>query len=127
VWPDVAVLRKAEASAAGRVAQGTMTVEPVTLPLLMYPTEEVIEHRIEIRRFPDRELVTVIELLSPSNKEAPGERLYLKKHFELIHQPVHLVELDFLLRGRRLPVDADLPAGHYFAFVARAERRPLSD
>ena len=28
-----------------------MTVEPVTLPLLMYPTEEVIEHRIEIRKF----------------------------------------------------------------------------
>jgi hypothetical protein len=127
IWPDVAVLRKTGVPAAGSPAPGALTVEPVTLPLLMYQTEEVIEHRIEIRRRPNRDLVTVIELLSPSNKEPPGERLYLKKHFELIHQPVHLVELDFLLGGKRLPVDADLPAGHYYAFVSRAEQRPLSD
>ena len=35
----------------------------------------MIEKRLAIRRFPNRELVTAIELLSPSNKQAPGDRL----------------------------------------------------
>jgi hypothetical protein len=127
VWPDVASLGKSEVTTTERPTPGTIILEPVSLPLLMYQTEEAIEQRIEIRRFPDRELVTVVELLSPSNKQPPGERLYLEKHFELIHQSVHLVELDFLIGGKRLPVDADLPPGQYFAFVSRAEWRPMSD
>jgi len=93
----------------------------------MYQLEEVIEHRIEIRRRPDRFLVAVIELLSPSNKEPPGDRLYSRKRLELIHQAVHLVELDFLIGGKRLAMEDELPTGHYYALVSRAERRPLSD
>jgi Protein of unknown function (DUF4058) len=71
--------------------------------------------------------VTAIEVLSPSNKQAPGDRLYYKKRLELIHQQVHLVELDFLIDGARLPMEDELPEGHYYAFVSRAERRFLSD
>jgi Protein of unknown function (DUF4058) len=127
VWPDVAILGKSLVTPTERPDPGIIVLDPVTLPLRMYQTEEVIEHRIEIRRFRDRELVTVVELLSPSNKEPPGERFYLEKHFELIHQSVHLVELDLLIGGKRLPIDADLPAGQYFAFVSRAEWRPMSD
>ena len=71
--------------------------------------------------------MTAIELLSPSNIEAPGEPLYSQKRLELIHQPVHLVELDLLIRGKRLEMEDELPKGHYYAFVSRAERRFLSD
>jgi Protein of unknown function (DUF4058) len=126
-WPDVAILRSAGPSEAGSSTSGTMTLEPVTLTLPRYHVEEVSEARIEIRRFPDRELVTAIELLSPSNKEAPGELLYSQKRLELIHQPVHLVELDLLIRGKRLTMEEELPKGHYYAFVSRAERRFLSE
>lgn len=76
VWPDVAIVGKSDATHTERPGPSTLALEPITLPLRMYQTEEVIEHRIEIRRFPNRELVTVVELLSPSNKEPPGERLY---------------------------------------------------
>jgi hypothetical protein len=89
--------------------------------------EEVIEHRIEIRRRPDRFLVAVIELLSPSNKEPPGDRLYSRKRLELIHQAVHLVELDLLIGGKRLAMEDELPTGQYYALVSRAEQRPRSD
>lgn len=126
-WRDVAVVRSAGPSRMGPEPSGTITLEPVTLSLPRYRLEEVIEHRIEIRRFPDRELVTVVELLSPSNKVAPGDQLYSKKRLELIHQQVHLVELDLLLGGKRLPMEDELPKGHYYAFVSRAERRFLSD
>jgi hypothetical protein len=127
VWPDVAVVRSAGPARGGVAPSGTITLEPVTLSLPRYRLEEVIEHRIEIRRFPDRELVTVIELLSPSNKLAPGDQLYSKRRLELIYQQVHLVELDLLLGGKRLPMEDELPKGHYYAFVSRAERRFLSD
>jgi len=90
-------------------------------------TEERSELRIEIRRFPARELVTAVELLSPGDKEPPGEWLYSKKRRELIHRRVHLIELDCLLGGSRLAMKVELPKGHYYAFVSRAARRPLSD
>lgn len=127
VWPDVAILRSAGPSSASSSVAGTMTLEPVSVALPRLHVEEVSEARMEIRRFPDRELVTVIELLSPSNKEAPGETLYSQKRLELIHRPVHLVELDLLIGGKRLSMEDELPKGHYYAFISRAERRFLSD
>jgi Protein of unknown function (DUF4058) len=45
----------------------------------------------------------------------------------LIRQKIHLVELDLLLAGRRLPMSLPLPSGDYFAFVSRAQRRPDSE
>jgi hypothetical protein len=127
VWPDIAVLRSTRPSEAGSPTSGTMTLEPVALTLPRHRVEEVSEVRLEIRRLSDRELVTAIELLSPSNKEAPGELLYSQKRLELIHQPVHLVELDLLIRGKRLEMEDELPKGHHYALVSRAERRPASD
>jgi hypothetical protein len=127
IMPDVAVLQSPGASRPGAAPSGTVTLEPVLLALPRYQLEEVSEPRIEIRRFPDRELVTAIELLSPSNKQPPGDRLYYKKRFEFIDQQVHVVELDLLIGGERLPMEDELPKGHYYAFVSRAERRFLCD
>ncbi len=127
VLPDVAVLQSPGTRRPGAASSGTATLEPVLLALPRYQLEEVSEQRIEIRRFPNRELVTAVELLSPSNKEPPGDRLYYKKRLELIYQQVHLVELDLLIGGERLPMEDELPAGQFYAFVSRAERRFLSD
>jgi hypothetical protein len=69
----------------------------------------------------------VIELLSPSNKERPGRDLYLAKRSALLVQQVHLVELDLLLGGRRLPMRRPLPKNDYFALVSRHDCRPTSD
>jgi hypothetical protein len=71
------------------------------------------------------ELVTVIEILPPSNKMAgsEGRAEYLKKRRELQAPDVSLVELDLLRGGARLPMDAPLPSGDFFRFVARSWRR----
>src|SRR5271169_6101629 len=42
-------------------------------------------------------------------------------------QPVHLVEIDLLLRGLRVPMGAPLPPGDDFALVSRSQRRHNSD
>jgi hypothetical protein len=73
---------------------------------------------------PERSLVAVLELLSPANKENRGRREYLAKRQTLLQQKVHLVELDLLRGGRRMPLSEPLPEGDYYYLVSRGDRRP---
>jgi hypothetical protein len=125
IRPDVSITRRDDAPAFVPDATSVATMEPVTVPLVI--EEESRETFIEIRERPGRTLVTVIELLSPSNKQEPGRSTYLAKRNALIFQPVHLVELDFLLLGRRLPLGSDYPPGQCFALISRFDRRPNCD
>lgn len=79
---------------------------------------------LEIRDRASRELVTVIEVLSPSNKRTgPDREQYLAKRNQLLLSNVHLVEIDLLRVGPRLPV-RDLPECDYFYLVSRVDARP---
>src|SRR6202011_1559181 len=81
---------------------------------------------LEVRDRQGRELVAVIELLSPSNKR-PGEdrEQYLAKRRELLRSPAHLVEIDLLRGGPPMPLE-DRPVCDYSVLVSRAERRPVA-
>ena len=100
-------------------------VEPVILPFAVEQTTR--QRHIRIGHRPGNQLVTVIELLSPSNKEGRGRDSYLFKRSVLLSETVHLVELDLLRRGQRLPMKAPLPAGDYYAFVSREQARYTSE
>ena len=65
-WPVVAVVV-------------TLVAAPVPVPLAM--PEEIRERFLEVRHRDTRELVTVVEVLSPTNKRAgsEGRREYLRK------------------------------------------------
>ncbi len=127
VQPDISIVRSPGPSGPSSAFSSTATLEPVPLTLPSRRVEEVVEKRLAIRRFPNRDLVTAIELHSPSNKQAPGDVLYDEKRHELIRQEVHIVELDLLIGGARLRMKETLPEGHCFTLVSRAECRPLSD
>jgi hypothetical protein len=98
---------------------------PVALTLPKY--DENPEAYIDIRTYPDRELVTSIEILSPSNKSPTGHGEYLTKRAAMIRQDINLVEIDLLLQGRRLPFREPLPPGDFYAFLSRGNRRPYSE
>ena len=110
-----------------RPSSGTPTLEPHSIELVTTMVEEVKDRWIEIRRKPDWVPVAILELLSPTNKPGHGYEEYLQKRVSLIARSIHLVELDLLLGGRRLPMARPLPPGDYYAFVSRTERRPLAD
>jgi hypothetical protein len=75
----------------------------------------------------EKEVVTVIELLSPSNKYAGDDReSYLAKRRELLGSRVNFVELDFLRAGPRMPLK-NLPSCDYYAMVSRPSHRPQAD
>ncbi|MCS7192891.1 MAG: DUF4058 family protein, partial [Armatimonadetes bacterium] len=40
---------------------------------------------------------------------------------------VHLVELDLLREGERLPMGKPLPSGHYYAIISRSYKRPIAE
>jgi Protein of unknown function (DUF4058) len=79
---------------------------------------------LEIRDRDNRDLVTVIELLSPSNKHSgPDREQYLAKRGSLLRCNVHVVELDLLRGGPRLPFEEPLVCD-YYVMISRAEDRP---
>jgi hypothetical protein len=125
IEPDLALSQRGSSRTLRAAPAGVATLEPVTISLPV--EEETRETYIEILHRPNRTLVGVLELLSPSNKEEPGRGLYLARRNALLRYPVNLVELDLLLGGRRLPLERDLPPGDYFALSARADRRPLCE
>jgi hypothetical protein len=79
---------------------------------------------VEIRDRRDRELITVVELLSPANKNpGPDREQYLAKRMELLNSSVHLVEIDLLRGGIPSPAE-DRPDCAYSVLVSRVESRP---
>lgn len=73
--------------------------------------------------------VTIVELLSPSNKitSGHGRSQYLDKRQRVIFSPIHLVEIDLIRRGPPMPVegyDGDAPYRH---LISRWQTRPEVD
>jgi hypothetical protein len=119
--PDVTITRQPtpRQSQAMRSPPGPIaTLEPVSIPMVTQ-FEEVRDTWIEIIHRPDRSLVTVIEILSPTNKTGDGFFDYRLKRRGILGQHAHLVEIDLLLGGRRLELQANLPRGDYYAYVTR--------
>jgi hypothetical protein len=82
------------------------------------------ESYIEIRDRQTRRLVTVIELLSPTNKRPSDDReRYLAKRAALLASDAHFVEIDLLRGWPRMPFD-EPPTGDYCVLVSRVEERP---
>jgi hypothetical protein len=124
--PDVTVVRSSGGGSRGGAGTGAAVLEPVTLENLDV-IDPHTESYIKIVRLPDQELVTVIELLSPTNKYGEGRGDYVRKRRKLLRQPVHIVELDLLRAGPRLEFAQALPPADYYAFVSRVEARNKTD
>jgi hypothetical protein len=120
---DVAVLADRSEDARGDAASTSAGLSPVLVSLPM--PEEHREAFLTIRERESMDIVTLIEVLSPGNKRAgrDGRNEYLRKREDVLASHSHLVEIDLLRGGQRLPATEPLPSGDYYAFVCRQERR----
>jgi hypothetical protein len=92
---------------------------------LPFEDEERVRY-LEIRDRRGRELVTVIELLSPSNKRSGDDpEQYLSKRREVLRSAAHFVEIDLLRGWEPMPL-RNRPDCDYSVVVSRAERRPVA-
>jgi hypothetical protein len=96
---------------------------PVTGRIELAVDEERLSY-LEIVDREQRDVVAFLELLSPTNKFAGSDReQYLGKRRRLLRSAAHLVEIDLLRAGPRMPVE-DPPRCDYLILVSRAEHRP---
>ncbi len=116
--PDVAIVEPPTGVWGGEKGG----VATMTLPM----PEEEREPYLIITKRDELEVVSVIELLSPVNKRAgsDGRREYLTKREAVLRSAAHLVELDLLRGGERLPTIELPPPADYYAFVCRRQERP---
>ncbi|MEZ4658793.1 MAG: DUF4058 family protein [Caldilineaceae bacterium] len=79
----------------------------ITQPTIVEPLEqlELYERHLEIRDRRTRDVITIIEVLSPWNKSAGRDRwdAFQEKRRKVIASPTHWVEIDLLRAGRRPP------------------------
>ncbi len=123
IYPDVSVLSVRPQMPAVHTAPGGEA--PLQLATII---PEAVPHvSIEIRDVAQRQLVTAIEILSPTNKRGDGRAEYLTKRRRLLLSTAHLLEFDLLRQGQRVPMQQPLPDAPYFVLLSRAERRPLMD
>jgi Protein of unknown function (DUF4058) len=99
-------------------------VEPVLLTTLI--EDEMHESYLEIVDHASRSVVTVIEVLRPTNKVAGsrGRASYEQKRQETMRSPTHLVEIDLLRDGVSLHAREILPPADYYVHVSRRGQRP---
>jgi hypothetical protein len=101
----------------------TATLTPL-VPVVLPSVDIERQPFIEIRDRANREVVTVIELLSPANKYAgPDREQYVGNRSVYLQSRTHLVEIDLLRGGPRLPYYAEI-ASEYAAFISRWHERP---
>jgi hypothetical protein len=121
---DVSVGRTSGAEVGGR-SQASAVLAPRQVLLPTVETEGL--SYVEIRDRRNRRLVTVIELLSPSNKQpGPDRDQYETKRAEVLVSRTHLVEIDLLRGGGRMPFAEEVQCD-YCVLVSRAEKRPRAD
>ena len=121
------VLSRRPAPAAGRPATASAVAAP-SVAMNLGDAVDIEKHRyLTVRTAGDERLVTVIELLSPSNKgNAEDRHQYLAKREELLRDGVHFLQIDLLRDGPRL-LPEPAPPHDYNAMLVHADRRPEVD
>ena len=133
IAPDVSVVRTRR-----RAHSELMPASPVatTLELPPAPFQYAIpvdppekSYSVNIYDAENNVLVTAIEILSPANKRAGHDAYfqYRRKRQRLLLSEAHLIEIDLLRGGERLPFDRPLPNAPYVVSLSRANKRPKAD
>jgi hypothetical protein len=89
--------------------------------------DEVPLLRVEIRDVARRRLVTLIEILSPVNKQSQGASEYAERRMDLMQAAIHLLEIDLLRRGQRIQLLGEPPSADYYVYLSRSQRRPNTE
>lgn len=135
IVPDVLVVRK-PGETSTETATAALSERRVTLSESVEVTvaSEPVRHLyVEIRDGSrGHKLITLIEIVSPSNKRpGPDRRSYLRKQQEILESDASLVEIDLLRSGERLLSSPELdtyiadltPPPAYLVLVSRAWHR----
>jgi Protein of unknown function (DUF4058) len=98
--------------------------EPVRVPMPL----EVRERYLEIREVGSDAVITVMELLSPKNKQAgEGRNAYEQKRRAVLGSSTNLIELDLLRGGRQMEILGTPKTTPYRILISRSSQRPAAE
>lgn len=123
-YPDLAIVQSwPSAQPAPSIPTMTTTsiLEPTTVEL---PVPDIIEETyLEVREVMTSQVVTIVEVLSPTNKRpGTGRQKYERKRMEILSTHTHLVEVDLLRAWPALPMVGKYVASDYRILVRRGEQ-----
>ena len=124
--PDVTVQQPRTADQESTTAT-SIEVRKTPLQVTLPMTEEVRESYLEVKDAETQNVVTAIEILSPTNKRGDGRQKYLEKRAKVLNTQTNLVEIDLLTQGDPLPLAQNTVSSHYRILVSRSTIRPLAD
>ncbi|WP_375471019.1 DUF4058 family protein [uncultured Nostoc sp.] len=107
--------------------ESNLAVAPTTQPIeVLLPLPEILtEGYLEIRAVETEEVVTIIEVLSPKNKQVGIGRLqYETKRLKILGSATHFVEIDLLRQGNSMAMVGNFGQSHYRIVVSHSETRP---
>ena len=121
--PDISVVQQQPVAETQTSSAATLS-QPV---LVQLPEQQPqTERYLEIREVATGNVVTVIEMISPKNKQSgEGRNQYLSKRANVLNSQSHLIEIDLLRNGTPLPVNPSQPSD-YRVLISRVEQRPLA-
>jgi len=123
-YPDVHVVPARDTSSTAVAVADTAGI---TAPSAEVPNYvDAPQLSIEVRDVASRRLVGAIEILSPANKYGEGAREYVDRRGELLRTEVHLLEIDLLRQGARIPLAGTVPEAAYYVYLSRSRRRPYT-
>ncbi|BDA68297.1 hypothetical protein RIVM261_022450 [Rivularia sp. IAM M-261] len=126
--PDVAVQshQPTNIQETSNVAVASPPTQAVTVTIPM--PETVRETYLEVRDVATKQVVTVIEVLSPKNKRAgDGRQTYNKKRLRVLGSLSNLVEIDLLRNGKPMVILQNDIQSSYRILVSRSDLRPKAD
>lgn len=126
IRPDALVVeRRSSTPPTSPGAAGGVAVPEAPVMLRLPQVEVERQVYLEVRRRDTGRVVCVIEVLSPINKARGfGQQEYLAKRAAVLQSSAHLVEIDLLRGGERLPMEQPLPPATYYVIISHADLRP---
>lgn len=132
--PDVSVIATSTKTKSSKSNTAVMTlpakteteteIQTVTLPIPI----EIKEAYLEIKESKTGRVITVIEVLSPTNKKkGKGLNAYLEKRENVLMSYTNLIEIDLLRSGQMMPILGDFTATDYRILIARSKRLPRAE
>lgn len=119
IRPDVAIIESPQKPEPTQPLSAAVASPPTERRKVLVKRPEKLR-RVLVRMADSDELVTIIEILSPTNKRGSGLSDYQQKRYTILMSDVNFVEID-LLRGGTRPGE-ELQTGEAYDYAAVVNR-----
>ncbi|MBD2775388.1 DUF4058 family protein [Iningainema tapete] len=126
--PDTTIYSRQRGNLQPTTVETASTTQTIPVQVEVPMLEEVHEGYLEIRENATKQVITVVEILSPKNKRSGEGRIaYESKRRQILATATHFVEIDLLRSLPQMPILKYTGTSDYRILISRGDKRPVSD